>query len=219
MFRKLPYDPVRSFDPVSLLGSFPLLLVVHPSLPAHSVQELAAYARANPGKLKFAYGTGSAQVTGELFRKLSGADVLLVPYKTNPAAFLAVMGGESDCMVIDPGPTLPQIASGRVRALAVTSAKRSAIAPTLPTMVEAGMPGYELFGWNALLVPAGTPAPVVGRLQAEIAAIAVQAEVRQKLAQAGIDAQSSSAPELRRFMESELAKWVGHNRSAGITPE
>ncbi len=219
MFRKLPYDPLKSFDAVSLLGSFPLILVTNPAVPAQTVQELAAYAKANPGKLKFAYGTGAAQVTAELFRKLAAADVLLVPYKSNPLAFTAVVAGESDCMVIDPGPSLPLIAAGRVRPLAVTTAKRSALAPQLPTMVEAGMPGYELFGWNALLVPAGTPAPIATRLQKEVETIAANPEVQQKLRTAGIDAQASSSADLRRFMEAELTKWVGHIRSAGMVAE
>lgn len=219
MFRKLPYDPVRSFDPVSLLGSFPLILVVNPAVPAKSVQELVAHARTNPGKLTFAYGTGAAQVTGELFRKLAAADMLLVPYKSNPLALTAVIAGESNAMVIDPGPSLPLIAAGKVRALAVTTAKRSALAPQLPTMTEAGMAGYELFGWNALVVPAGTPKAIVARLQTEIAGIASQADVRQTLAQAGIDAQASTPAELGRFMEAEMTKWVTHIRNAGMVPE
>lgn len=219
MFRKLPYDPLRSFEPVSLLGSFPLILVTHPSLAATSVREVVAYARANPGKLTFAYGTGSAQVTGELFRKLAQADVLLVPYKSNPLALSAVVAGESLAMVIDPGPGLPLIAAGRVRAHAVTTAARSPLVPQLPTMTEAGMPGYELFGWNALMLPAGTPAPIADRLQREVAAIAADGEVRRKLAAAGIDAQSSTPADLRRFVDAELAKWTGHIKAAGIVPE
>jgi tripartite-type tricarboxylate transporter receptor subunit TctC len=122
-------------------------------------------------------------------------------------------------MAIDPGPGLPLVTTGRVRALAVTTAQRTAIAPQLPTMGEAGMPGYELFGWSALMVPAGTPAPIAARLQAEVAAAAQRPDVKQKLAQAGIDAQAGTAPELRRFIDAELAKWTAHIRNAGITPE
>ena len=219
MFKKLPYDPMKSFAPISLLGSFPLILVTNPALGVTSLQELVAYVRANPGKLTFAYGTGAAQVTGELFRKLAGADVLLVPYKSNPLALMAVVGGEANAMVIDPGPSLPLIAAGRVRALAVTTSQRSSVAPQLPTMAEAGLPGYELFGWNALVAPAGTPSSLLDKLQAQVTAIAAQTDVRQKLGQAGIDAQASSQAELAKFMESELAKWVSLIRSAGITPE
>jgi tripartite-type tricarboxylate transporter receptor subunit TctC len=219
MFRKLPYDPVRSFAPVSLLGSFPLILVVHPSIPARSVGELVAYAKAHPGKLTFAYGTGAAQVTGELFRKLAAADILLVPYKSNPLALTSVVAGETLAMVIDPGPSLPLIAAGRVNALAVTTGQRSSIAPQLPTMAEAGMPGYELYGWNALVAPAATPRGTVDKLSAQVAVLAADPDLRHRLALAGIDAHSSTPPELARFIEAEMLKWTSLMREAGITPE
>jgi len=219
MFKKLPYDPVRNFDPVSLLGSFPLIIVSNPALGANSVQDLVAYARANPGKLTFAYGTGSAQVSAELFRKIAGTDVLLVPYKSNPLALTGVVAGESHAMAIDPGPGLPLIAAGRVRGHAVTTAVRSSVVPNLPTMAEAGFPAYELYAWNALMVPAGTPAAVIERLNRELRAIAAKPEFRQKLNAAGIDAQSSTPAELRRFVEAELAKWTGHIKAAGMVPE
>ncbi len=219
MFKKLPYDPVRNFEPVSLLGSFPLIIVSHPALGVNSVQELVAYARANPGKLTFAYGTGSAQVSAELFRTIAGADVLLVPYKSNPLALNAVVAGESHAMAIDPGPGLPLIAAGRVRGHAVTTAARSSVVPNLPTMAEAGFPAYELYAWNALMVPAGTPAPVIDRLNRELRTIAANPEFRQKLRAAGIDAQSSTPAELRRFVATELTKWTGLIKAAGIVPE
>ena len=219
MFKKLPYDPVRNFEAVSLLGSFPLIIVSHPGLGANSVQDLVAYARANPGKMTFAYGTGSAQVLAELFRKVAGTDVLLVPYKSNPLALNAVVAGESHAMAIDPGPGLPLIAAGRVRGHAVTTAVRSSVVPNLPTMVEAGFPEYELYAWNALMAPAGTPAPIVERLSREIRAIAAKPDFRQRLRTAGIDAQGSTPAELRRFVEAELAKWTGHIKAAGIVPE
>jgi len=219
MYKKLPYDPLKSFDAVSLLGTFPLILVVNPGVPAGNLRELVAWARANPGKLTFGYGTGSAQVNAELFKTLAQADVLLVPYKSNPLALLAVTTNEVNAMVIDPGPSLGLIAAGKVRALAVTTAKRSAVAPQLPTMAEAGMPGYELYGWSAALVPAGTPNAVTVRLQTEIARIAVQPDIKQKLDQAGIEARSSTAAELQKFMEAELVKWSTHIRNAGMVPE
>jgi tripartite-type tricarboxylate transporter receptor subunit TctC len=219
MFKKLPYDPVRNFEPVSLLGSFPLIIVSHPALGVKTVQDLVAYARANPGKLTFAYGTGSAQVLAELFRKIVGTDVLLVPYKSNPLALNAVIAGESLAMAIDPGPGLPLIAAGRVRGHAVTTAVRSSVVPDLPTMSEAGFPAYQLYAWNALMAPAGTPAPVIERLSRELRNIASQADFRQKLRTAGIDAQSSTPAELRQFVDNELAKWTGHIKAAGIVPE
>jgi tripartite-type tricarboxylate transporter receptor subunit TctC len=219
MFRKLPYEPIKDFEPVTLLGTIPLIVVINPSIPANSIQELVAWARANPGKLSCGFGTGAAQVTGELFKTLSKADILLVPYKSNPLALTAVVSGEVGMMVTDPGPSLPLIEAGRVRALAVTTAQRSNVAPKLPTMAEAGMNGYELSAWYAALLPAGTPAPVRDRLHGELVKIMALPDVRQKLGVAGIEPGTSSPQELLSFMNAELSKWATHIRNAGITPE
>jgi tripartite-type tricarboxylate transporter receptor subunit TctC len=219
MFKKLPYEPIKDFEPVTMLGTIPLLLVVHPNVPAKTLGELLAHMRANPGKLSIGYGTGGAQVTAELLKTQSKTDVLLVPYKSNPMALQAVISGEIQMMVIDPGPSLPLIEAGRVRALAVTTAKRTPIAPQLPTMIEAGLPGYELSAWYAALLPAGTPAAVRDRLNAELVKVMALPEVRQLLGSAGIDAMSSTPAQLARFLESELERWSTHIRNAGMTPE
>jgi tripartite-type tricarboxylate transporter receptor subunit TctC len=219
MFRKLPYDPLKDFESVTLLGSIALILVVNPSVPAQNVRELVAYARAHPGKLSCGFGTGAAQVTGELFRALSKTDLLLVPYKSNPLALQAVVAGEVGMMVIDPGPSLGLIEAGKVRALAVTTASRSSVVPQLPTMAEAGLPGYELSAWYAALLPAGTPAPVRDRLHTELVKIMALPDVRQKLGTAGIDAATSTPAQLTAFVGAELKKWAEHIRNAGITPE
>ncbi len=219
MFKKLPYEPIKDFEPVTMLGTIPLILVVHPAVPAKTVAELQAHMRANPGKLSIGYGTGGAQVTAELFKTQSKSDVLLVPYKSNPLALQAVIAGEIQMMVIDPGPSLPLIEAGRVRALAVTTAKRTPIAPQLPTMIEAGMAGYELSAWYAALLPAGTPAAVRDRLNAELVKVMALPEVRQQLGSAGIDAMSSTPAQLARFLETELERWSTHIRNAGMIPE
>ena len=219
LYKKLPYDPLKSFDPVSLVGTFPLILVINPTVPATNIQELVAYARANPGKLTFGSGTGAAQINGELFKSLTKTDMLMVPYKSNPLALTAVMTNEISMMVIDPGPSLPQINAGKVRALAVTSPKRSSLTPNVPTTNESGLPGYELFAWQAIVAPAGTPKPIVARLQAAIARTALMSDVKQRLAIAGIEAQSSTPDELQKFMEAELVKWTTHIRNTGIQPE
>jgi tripartite-type tricarboxylate transporter receptor subunit TctC len=219
MFKKLPYDPIKDFEPVTMLGSIPLIVVINPSIPANSIQELVAWARANPGKLSCGFGTGAAQVTGELFKTLSKADILLVPYKSNPQALTAVVANEVGMMVTDPGPSLPLIDAGRVRALAITATRRSAIAPKLPTMAEAGMSGYELSAWYAALLPAATPASIRDRLHAELVKIMAMLDVRQQLRAAGIEAGTSSPQELSTFMTSELKKWATHIHNAGITPE
>jgi len=219
MFKKLPYEPIKDFEPVTMLGTIPLILVINPTVPARTVAELQAHMRANPGKLSIGYGTGGAQVTAELFKTQSKSDVLLVPYKSNPMALQAVIAGEIQMMVIDPGPSLPLIEAGRVRALAVTTAKRTPIAPQLPTMIEAGMAGYELSAWYAALLPAGTPAAVRDRLNAELVKVMALPEVRQQLGSAGIDAMSSTPAQLARFLETELERWSTHIRNAGMIPE
>lgn len=219
MFKKLPYEPIRDFEPVTMLGTIPLILVVNPAVPAKTLGELLAHMRSNPGKLSIGYGTGAAQVTAELLKAQSKADLLLVPYKSNPLALQAVISGEIHMMVTDPGPSLPLIEAGRVRALAVTTATRSPIAPQLPTMIEAGLPGYELSAWYAALLPAGTPAPIRDRLNAELVKVMAQPDVRQKLGTAGIEAMGSTPAQLASFMETELQRWATHIRNAGMTPE
>lgn len=219
MFRKLPYDPTRDFEPVTLLGSAPLVVVVNPSIPALNIQQLLAWARARPGKLSCGFGTGAAQVTGELFKTLSKADILLVPYKSNPLALTAVVAGEVGMMVADPGSSLPLIGAKRVRALAVTSPRRSSIVPDLPTMAEAGLDGYELSAWYAALLPAGTPPAIRDRLHSEFVKAMGTREVQQKLRSAGIEPAASSPQELAAFMSAELQKWGTHIKNAGITPE
>ena len=219
MFRNLAYKPIEDFEPVTLLGSIPLLVVVNPQIPAQSIEELVAWARANPGKLTCGYGTGAAQVTGELFKTLADADILLVPYKSNPMALTAVIAGEVGMMVADPGSSLPMIEAGRVRALAVTTAKRSSIVPELPTMAEAGMKGYELSAWYAALLPAGTPTTIRDRLHDELVKIMAEPDVQHTLGAAGIEPTTSTPEELARFMDAELQKWATHIRAAGIQPE
>ena len=219
MYKKLPYDPIKSFDPVSLVGTFPLILVINPTLPVNNIQELVTYARANPGKLTFGSGTGAAQINGELFKSLTKTEMLMVPYKSNPLALTAVMTNEISMMVIDPGPSLPLINAGKVRALAVTSPKRSSLTPNVPTTNESGLQGYELFAWQAIVAPAGTPKPIIARLHAAIARTALMSDVKQRLAIAGIEAQSSTPDELQKFMAAELVKWSAHILTAGIKPE
>ncbi len=219
MYKRLPYEPIKDFEPVTLLGTIPLLVVINPSIPANDMQQLIAWARSHPGKLSCGFGTGAAQVTGELFKTLSKADILLVPYKSNPQALMAVVANEVGMMVVDPGPSLPLIEAGKVRALAVTTAKRSRVAPGLPTLAEAGMPGYELSAWYAALLPAGTPAPIRDRLHAELAKIVAMPDVRNTLGAAGIEAASSSPQELSALMSTEMQKWAVLIRNAGITPE
>ena len=164
LYKKLPYDPVKDFAPVSGLGKGGQVLVVAASSPYKSVAELLAYARKNPGKLTFGSGSSSSRVAGELFQQMSGTDLLHVPYKSNTLAITDLMGGQIHMMITDTSTGVPQIKAGKLRALGVSTSKRLPMLPDVPTIDEAGVKGYDMGYWFAAYVPAGTPAPVVARL-------------------------------------------------------
>src|SRR2546427_3227838 len=162
LYAKLPYDSLKDFVPISMVGSFPLVLVVHPSVPANSVQELIAYAKANPGKLNYSSGSTAFQVASEMFKQMTGTDVRHVPYKGSAASITAVIAGDVQMTIVDTPPLVPQISAGRVKALAVTSAKRASAMSWLPTIAESGVPGYEMVLWIGVVAPAGAPPDVGG---------------------------------------------------------
>ena len=166
MFKKLPYDPMGDFEPVGKLGKITLALVVNPSVPVSTTEELIEYAKANPGELTFGSGSGSSRLAGEMLKSLAGIDILNIPYKSNPQAITDLLGGQISLVFADIATTLPQAEAGKVKALGISSAERSPLAPNLPTMAEAGLTGYDLTAWFAAYVPAGTPEPVVDKLNA-----------------------------------------------------
>lgn len=219
LFKELPYDPVADFEPVTKLGTITLALVVHPSVPVSSVRELIDYAKAHPGELTFGSGSSSSQIAGEMLNTLAGIDMLNVPYKSNPQAVTDLLGGHTSLVFADVSTTLPQAEAGKVKALAVSSAQRSPLAPDLPTMVEAGVPGYELTAWFAAFVPAGTPEPIVDELNAAFRAALADQAVSQRLLNAGIEPASSTPEELAAFVGSETEKWAGIVKAAGIEPQ
>jgi len=153
--RKLPYDPIRDFSPVTLIGTAPLLVLVHPSVPVRSIPELIALARSNPGRLNFGSGSASSRVAGEMFKAMAGVEMTNVTYKGNPQALADLVGGQIQVMFCDAGTALPQVQAQRVRALAATSLKRPSALPDLPTVAESGLPGFEMIAWTAVFVPAG----------------------------------------------------------------
>src|SRR4249920_2179428 len=187
LYAKLPYDSLRDFIPISMVGSFPLVLVVNPSVPANSVQELVAYAKANPGKLNYSSGSTAFQVASEMFKQMTGTDIKQIPYKGSVQAISAVMAGDVQMTIVDTPPLVPQIKSGRVRALAVTSAKRAGAMPELPTIAESGVPGYEMALWIGGFAPAGTPQDVAAKLNAEVVRIVNLPDTREKLAGMGVE--------------------------------
>jgi tripartite-type tricarboxylate transporter receptor subunit TctC len=199
----------------------PLLLVVSPTVPARNVQELVAYGRANPGKLSFASsGNGGApHMSGELFKSMTGIDMLHVPYKGSTAAHPDLIGGRTSLMFDTVAAVAPQVKGDTVRALAVTTLKRSSVFPEVPTMSEAGLKGYETSTWGGLLAPAGTPREVIAKLNAEVDKALAAPDVREKLAAAGIEAGGGTPQQFSSFIQSEMVRWAKVAKDAGIQPE
>ena len=221
MVKKLPFDTVKSFEPVTLTHVVPLVLVVAPSLPVKSVKELIAYGKANPGKLTFASsGSGGApHFSGELFKTMAGIDMTHIPFKGSTLAHPDLMSGRISIMFDTVAAIKTQIAANNVRALAVTTAKHVGVLPNLPTMAEAGLPGYETSTWGGILAPAGTPKATVGKLNAEMNKILAMPDVRKKLEDAGLDVGGGSPQQFTDFIGSEMTKWAKVAKDAGIQPE
>ncbi len=222
LFSKLPYDPVKDFAPVSLLVSVPNVLLVHPSVPANSVQELVALAKARPGTLNFASpGSGtSGHMSAELFKSLAGIDIVHVPYKGPGPALQDLVAGQVNMLFDTVASSMPQVRGGKLKGLAVTTRERSAIAPDVPTMAEAGVAGYEIAPWFAAYAPAGTPPAVVDKLQAEMARILSLPEVRTAfIDQQGMTLIASSPAELGAHTQREIAKWAEVVKATGAKAE
>ena len=218
--KKLPYDPLKDFAPVTLVATQNLVLTVHPSLPAKSVRELVKLARSRPGQLTFASagnGTGS-HLSGELFKLLAGVELLHIPYKGVAPALVDVISGQVSMSFPSILTSLAQVNSGRLRALAVTGAHRSAALPDLTTMQEAGIKGYESATWYGIVAPTATPPEIVNKLSVEVAAILKQPDTRERIARDGADPVGNSPQEFGRFMQSEIEKWRKVIRAAGIQP-
>lgn len=217
--KNLPYDPINDFEPISRLGIAALVLSVNNAVPVATVAEFIAYAKANPGKLAFGAGTGSARLASEMLKARAGIDMLSVPYRSNAPALTDLRGGQIQVLLGDIALMLPQIRAGAVKGLAVSSARRSAAMPELPTLAEAGVPGFELVGFIAAFAPAKTPEPVVRRLNEEIGRILRDKEFVDALTAAGVDAAPTSPEQLREWVIAETRKWRDLARAAGIEPE
>ena len=221
MVKKLPFDTVKGFEPVALTHVVPLVLIVSPELPVKSVAELVAYGKANPGKLSFASsGNGGApHFSGELFKSMTGLDLTHVPYKGSTLAHPDLISGRTSLMFDTVAAANVQIKAGRLRALAVTTARRSSVLPDVPTMQEAGIAGYETSTWGGLLAPAGTPAATVARLNAEVARILAMPDVRKTFQDNGIEPGGGSPRQFGDFIATEMVKWAKVAKDAGIQPE
>lgn len=221
MVRKLPFDTVKSFEPVVQTHVVPLMLVVSPSVPVKSVRELIAYGKAHPGELSFASsGSGGApHFSGELFKSMAGLDMVHVPYKGSTLAHPDLTSGRVSLMFDTVAAIGPQVKAGKVKALAVTTTKHAAIVPQVPTMAEAGLPGYDTSTWGGVLAPAGTPKAVIDKLNAGINQALAAPDVRERLLAAGIEPAGGSPAQFAGFIQTEMVKWAKVAKNAGIQPE
>jgi len=221
LVKKMAYDPVRDFAPVTMVAAAPLLVAAHPSVPARSVRELTQLAKSRPGQVT--YGTGGTgtggHLTMELFKLTPGVDVLHVPYRGVGPARIDVLGGQISLMVASPISAQPHIKATRLRGIAVTGARRSPALPDVPTMIESGLPRFESTTWFGVLAPAGTPPTVVSRLHAEIAKVLQQPAVREQISGLGADPSGSAPEEFAAYIKSEIAKWAQVVKAADIKPE
>jgi tripartite-type tricarboxylate transporter receptor subunit TctC len=212
---------VDKFVPVTLVSASPYVVVVNPKVPASSIAELVAYAKKNPGKLTFgSSGTGAAShLAGELFKSMAGVEMLHVPYKGTGQAVKDLLGGQIDVMFAPGETVMPQVKAGRLRALAVTSARRATAIPDLPTVAEAGVPGYEAIGWFGLLAPAATPKAIVEKVSRDANAVLADPEVRAKMLALGAEPSGDTPEEFVRFIHADQAKWSKLMRERGIVVE
>src|ERR1700751_547979 len=217
LYKKLPYDPVKDFSPISLVAAVPFALIINPSIPAKTLPEFIAYAKANPGLAFGSAGNGSPQHLGaEMLKSARGIDIRHVPYRGSIPAMLDVIAGHIPFMVVDLQPALQQIKEGKVRVLGVTTPKRVAVAPDIPTIAEGGLPGYELVAWQGIVAPAGTPREIVDALAAQIAKLLSAPETRDKMTTLALEILSGSTPDsFAAFIRSEVDRWADIVKKSG----
>lgn len=217
-YSKLPFDPVKDFAPISLVCRFPMLLVVNPQLPVHSVKELIDYLKARPGQVNFSsIGNGTMQqLAGELFKSMAGVDMVHVPYKGSGPSMMSVIAGETSLTFDSLFLTMPQVKAGKLRALATAGMQPTPLAPNLPTVSGSGLPGFDVPTWAGFLAPAGTPPEVVQKLQLEIARILQQPEIRDQLINQGVEPVGSTPEVFAEFIKAEINRWGKLVKQAGI---
>ena len=209
LYSKMPYHPLRDFAPVTLLVTLPNVLIVHPSVPARSVKELVAFVKARPGQLRFASaGSGTSQhLSGELFMMLTGTKMIHVPYKGSGPASLDLLGGQIEMMFENSTSAVPYIMAGRMRALGVTTAKRTHVLPDTPTLMEAGLAGFDISSWQGVFTPAGTPPDIVRKLHGEIVRIMGLPDIQRRLSDLGLTTIANTPEQFTAFIKTEIEKW------------
>jgi len=215
-YSKLPYSPLKDFAPISMICQFPLILAVGAKLPVGSVKELVEYARQRPTQVNYASSAAPFQMAAELFKQKTGTQFVHIPYKGSGDSIKAVIAGEATMTIIDPAPATGPIKGGQARAIAVTSAQRHPNWPDVPTMAEAGLPDLEIGLWTAFFAPAATPAPVVKRLQEEVARVVWLPEIRERLAAMSLDPVGGSSEELGRTVARDIERWTAVAKAANI---
>jgi len=221
LYRNVPYDVGRDFAPVTVIAAVPNVLVVHPSVPAKSVAELVRHAKAHPGTLNYSSpGNGSgAHLAGELFKSMTGVDIVHIPFNGIAPAVTAVVGGQVQIMFAGAPSALPQVKAGRLVALGVASPKRIAAAPDQPTLAESGLPGFDVTSWYSIVVPSGTPNDIIARLRSEIASALTQPDIQEKLAGLGAEPIGNTPAEFAAMLKVETAKWGKIVKDANIQAE
>lgn len=217
LYPKLPYDAVKDFAPIGLVSSAPNILIVHPSLPVKTVKDLIALAKAKPGALTFGSGgNGStAHLSGELFRVLAKVNMLHVPFKGAPSAVIGVMTGEISLAILNLPPALPHVRSGKLKALGVSTAKRSSAVPDIPSIAEAGLPGYDASTWYGLLAPAGTPGDIITRLSSELMKALRSDDMKKRIAAEGGDIAGGTPEDFAALIKRDIAKWTQVVQASG----
>ncbi|MDS1141671.1 tripartite tricarboxylate transporter substrate binding protein [Pusillimonas sp. SM2304] len=218
LYKKLSYDPVKDFEPVTLLGTGGQIMVVNPASPAKTVEDFIKLAKENPGKLSFGSGSSSSRVAGELFQQMAGIQLLHVPYKSNPLVITDLLGEQIDMMMADMATGLPQVKADKLRALGVTTVEPSPLAPEVPTIAAAGVPGYQMGYWFGAYVPANTPEAVVSALHDLLVNATTRTAAQQFYTQTGTQPVTSTPAELADFQKQETEKWGGIIKNAGIQP-
>jgi len=218
LYSRVPFDPVRDFEPVSFVGTTPYVMVVHPSLPVHSIADLVRYAKARPGQLNYAASTpGTAQhLAWELFKRSTGTDLTYVPYKGTGALMPDLLSGRLHAAIDNVAVMTQHVRNGALRGIAVTSPRRSPVLPELPTVAESGVPGFQAIGWFGVFAPTGTPEPVIRTLSEKIASVLKQPEMLERMVELGAEAASGGQDDLRKLLANEMAVWGRVIRDAGV---
>ncbi len=219
LYKKLSYDPVRDFDPITMVGSVFYAILIHPSVPANSMKDFITLAKAKPNQLNYGSGGTVARIGTELFNLETGIRLTYVPYKSNPPALTDLLSGQLDLMLLPLGGAVPHVKTGKLKALAVTSPKRFLQLPDIPTMAEAGVPGFEFSAWVAIHAPAGVPKEILQKLNSEITKILGMPDVIERFRTMGFEPQPSTPEQLAAFTKSEIAKYAKVIKDAGIPQE